>query len=219
MKSNNIKIAISIFAIIALTGFLFIWFGLFNVAANEKHWDITTDFLEVIRERSIRSHAKEVTMPDLTNQKRIAKGAANYAAMCAQCHLAPGVDTSELYEGLYPQPPVLFKRDKLTRDPKETFWIIKNGLKMTGMPAWEIYNSDDQIWDLIALIPALKDMSPQEYQKLVDAGKHTHEKGGHNNSGHTDGNDSSQKKMKHIDDHHAPVEKTKSNHNHDGHKH
>jgi len=78
--------------------------------------------------------------------------------MCAQCHLAPGVDKSELYEGLYPQPPVFHK-------PEETFWIIKNGLKITEIPARGIYNSDEQISDTVAVLSKLKDMTPEQYNK------------------------------------------------------
>ncbi len=201
MNLNNLKFLIKICFLAAATGFLIIWFGLFNISARVEHWDITSNFIEFVRERSIRSNAEAVTVPDLSDKTRVARGAANYAAMCAQCHLAPGFSSSELHEGLYPQPPVLSKPDKHEREPIETFWIIKNGLKMTAMPAWGIYNSDEQIWDLIALIEALKDMSSDEYQKLVAAGEHTHAKGRHAGE-----NDSGSEKMIHTNLLHAPDE-------------
>ena len=125
--------------------------------------------------------------------------------MCAQCHLAPGVDKSELYEGLYPQPPVFHKADHSTHKPEETFWIIKNGLKMTGMPAWGIYNSDEQIWDMVAVLSKIRDMTPEQYKKLADAGEHTHAKGGHDETGHSESLTTRPDKSR--DDHNSPDHK------------
>jgi len=168
----------TIFSIIA--GLIFVWFGIFNVAANDKHWDVTTEFLEVVRDRSISARSGDITVPsDLKDASRVQRGAANYDAMCAQCHLAPGMETSELFQGLNPKPPVLYK-DTHVADMSDanTFWVIKNGIKMTGMPGWGINNSDEQIWDMIATIDAMKEMTPKRYKTLVASGTHTH-KGEH----------------------------------------
>ena len=173
-------IKLSFVVIVAISGAagLFIWLGIFNVAATEKHWNVTTSLLEIIRDRSISTRSKNLTVPDLTSTERLARAAPNYDAMCAQCHLAPGIEKSELYEGLYPQPPVFHKRKQSsTRKPHEAFWVIKNGLKLTGMPAWGIYNSDEQIWDIVALLSTINSMTPEQYQKLTAAGKHGHAKG------------------------------------------
>ena len=179
----NVKKLSIYVVVIAVSGFLFVWFGVFNVSASDKHWAITSSFLEWVRNRSISARAEDLTVPDLNDTVRIKRGAANYAAMCAQCHLAPGVDTSELHEGLNPQPPVLYKKADFAEKPAETFWVIKNGIKMTGMPAWGIYNSDEQIWDMIATIKAMGKMTPLQYQILVNSGQHTHKGGGHSETG------------------------------------
>ena len=184
MSLKSIKLFFIGLIVVSIAGAMFIWLGIFNIAGNDKHWDITTSALEVIRDRSVSTRSANIKVPNLSSSERIAKAAPNYAAMCEQCHLAPGIKKSELYEGLYPQPPVFYKIDKYTRMPEETFWIIKNGLKMTGMPAWGIYNSDEQIWDLVAMLSKINTMTPEQYQKLVDAGEHTHGKGGHMDSEH-----------------------------------
>jgi len=207
MSLKLIKLFFIGLVVISIAGAMFIWFGAFNIAGNDKHWDITTSALEVIRDRSISTRSSDIKVPNLSDKERIAKAAPNYAAMCAQCHLAPGIEKSELYEGLYPQPPVFYKLDKYTRKPEEIFWITQNGLKMTGMPAWGIYNSDEQIWDLVALLSKINDMSAEQYQKLVDAGEHTHGKGGDMDGGHKESLTTKQP---------AP---NKNKHNSDGHKH
>lgn len=200
-------------------GFMFIWFGVFNVSASDKHWAITSTFLELVRNRSISVRAETLEVPNLTDTVRIKRGAANYDAMCAQCHLAPGVESSELYQGLNPKPPVLYKNASFASEPNETFWVIKNGIKMTGMPAWGINNSDEQIWDMIALVLALDTMSVTQYQKLVESGKHTH-KGDH---AHDEYNHDMQKTESHKDtlgDHHSITkDKTVSEHDKNPHTH
>lgn len=228
---SSLKNIIILAVITAITGISFIWFGIFNVAANDKHWTITTEFLEIVRNRSISSRADDISVPDLTNEARIQRGAANYDAMCAQCHLAPGVKTSELFEGLNPKPPILYKDDHISEMPAtNTFWVIKNGIKMTGMPAWGINNSDDQIWDLIATISAMNKMSPAQYQKLVESGAHTHKDGEHADANQQTEDHHSNTATNEAQDHHddapaendhhaAPVKKKTSDHHDDGHTH
>jgi len=217
---SGIKKILSLAVVVIVAGFLFIWFGVFNVAANDKHWAVTNSFLELVRNRSISARADTLNVPDLTDAARIKRGAANYQAMCAQCHLAPGVDSSELYVGLNPKPPVLYKDAHFASKPNETFWVIKNGIKMTGMPGWGINNSDEQIWDMIALVSALDKMTVTQYQKLVASGKHTHKGDGH---AHEQSNHDKSKAGSHRDafgDHHSTSEdKAVSDHDKTPHTH
>jgi len=88
--------------------------------------------------------------------------------MCVGCHLAPGVEPTELSQGLYPAPPTLAE-DSRDNDPAATFWVIKHGLKSTGMPAWGKFMEDRYIWSLVAFVEQLPSLTPLEYQTLVDA--------------------------------------------------
>lgn len=216
----SVKAILSLAVVAVFAGFIFIWFGIFNVSAGDKHWAITNDFLELVRDRSISTRAEVLEVPDLTDVARIKRGAANYEAMCAQCHLAPGVDSSELYEGLNPKPPVLYKNASFANKPNETFWVIKNGIKMTGMPGWGHNNSDEQIWDMIALTSALDKMSATQYQKLVASGKHTHKGDDHGDmqSSHDKSETGTHKDT--LGDHHSTSEdKTVSDHDKTPHTH
>ncbi|NOY67121.1 MAG: hypothetical protein GXP13_06905 [Gammaproteobacteria bacterium] len=176
----NIKILLGFIVVAITSGFLFFWFGMFNVAATDKHWGITTSFLEWVRERSISSNIKDknLKIPDLDSEILIARGAPNYQAMCAQCHLAPGVKTSEFYEGLNPPPPVFHRGVTGKREPVAAFWIINNGIKMTGMASWGNSHTDSQIWEMIAFIKAMPKMNADTYKKLVGDGQHSHKGGG-----------------------------------------
>jgi|GEM_PF-205304 len=170
----SIKSVVTIVGIILLTGLLVIWFGLFNVSATNKHWGITTTLLELVRERSVEVRAKDIDVPSLDDIEMISKGAKNYDAMCAQCHLAPGLAPTEIYRGLYPQPPVFQDSKHAIHDPATTFWTIKHGLKMTDMPAWGPFHTDQQLWQMVAFINKLNGMSREDYLELVGEGGHSH---------------------------------------------
>lgn len=86
--------------------------------------------------------------------------------MCVVCHGGPGIEPSEIAKGLYPEPPILYKSGMLTPGP--TFWIIKNGIRMTSMPAMAPTHSDKEIWAMTAfLINKYDSMSPGEYQEWM----------------------------------------------------
>lgn len=164
--------ALAIVAVISAATYL----GSYNVAADEPHWGVTNMILARIRDRSIAVRASTVAIRDLADPELISGGAEHYAAMCAGCHLAPGTEETELRAGMYPEPPDLTKPSE--RDPRETFWIIKHGIKMSGMPAWGKTHDDDSIWGLVAFIRQLPNLEPAAYQRLVgNQGEASHEHG------------------------------------------
>lgn len=159
-------------ALIAGAG-VYLWSGAYDVAADVPHWPFTGQFLETAREHSIAQRAGGIEVPELGDDAKIRQGAGNYDAMCAGCHLAPGVEQSELAAGLNPPPPNLSRHEVAT--PAEAFWTIKHGVKMTGMPAWGAHMDDDAIWGIVALMQRLPEMTPARYRELVAAsGGHSH---------------------------------------------
>lgn len=141
-----------------------VYLGLYNVAADVPHWEITTRVLQTVRERSVERRAEAVEVPDLRDQQLVLKGAGQYAAMCVNCHLAPGLPENQLSRGLYPSPPRL---DQHELDPRKAFIVIKHGLKMTGMPAWGGDHGDEAVWSLVAFAMALPGMDAERYRELV----------------------------------------------------
>jgi mono/diheme cytochrome c family protein len=153
--------------------------GTFNVAADEPHWSITSSTIETVRDRSISRQASDASIPkDLADPKLVASGASEYAEMCTACHLAPGMRDTELRKGLYPMPPDLAEHGA-HRSPAEQFWIIKHGLKMSGMPAWGLTHDDQRIWSMVAFLQKLPSLSADQYKALAESGEggHSHEHG------------------------------------------
>lgn len=143
---------------------LFVYAGRYDIGADAPHTRPVAALLAVLRERSLRTHAAGLQVPDLADPQRILQGAGQYAAMCTQCHLTPVMRHSEIRPGLYPQPPDL---TRVRIDPKVAFWAIKHGIKMSAMPAWGASHDDATIWSMVAFLQTLPDLSPSQYRDIV----------------------------------------------------
>jgi mono/diheme cytochrome c family protein len=145
---------------------LAIYAGLYNIAADVPHTQPLYWLIETVRNQSVAVRARDVIVPnDLDDTNRISRGAGQYAEMCSSCHLAPGMKRTEVSQGLYPRAPELRRSTGLT--PAEQFWIIKHGIKMTGMPAWGVTHDDQLLWDVVAFVRKLPELTPEQYQALV----------------------------------------------------
>ena len=166
---------LAVLAAQALGAVAFVYSGVFNVAATDPHWGVTRAILEATRVRSIKAQASGVKPPaNLADHKRVVAGTSHFADHCSSCHSAPGVDVGEIAKGMYPPPPVL-KDAARQWSSGELFWIIRNGIKMSGMPAWPDH-SDEDIWNIVAFLGRLPAMTETDYGNLV---KESLEAGGH----------------------------------------
>jgi mono/diheme cytochrome c family protein len=139
--------------------------GVVNVAATSPENAVTAWLLSTTMERSVREQAKgSPAAPQLTD-KDVLEGFRFYSEACVYCHGAPGKDPTDIGKGLNPEPPYL--PDVVARwSNAELFWIVKNGVRMTGMPAFGPSHKDDEIWKVVAFTQRLPKMSEQDYAKL-----------------------------------------------------
>lgn len=164
----------------------FVFSGLYPVGADIPHSSLTYNLLETLRERSIARASANLEVPNLDNPDWLLSGGPDYNEMCATCHLRPGKAQSDMSLGLYPVPPNLAQAhedaeghehgDK-TQAARRQFWIIKHGIKASGMPAWGITHEDERIWAMVAFLQKLPDLTPEQYQILTargDASAHHH---------------------------------------------
>ena len=148
--------------------------GSFDIAADSPHSQPVFWLMNTVQERSVAMRAQDITAPsDLADPKRIASGAGQYAEMCSSCHLAPGMKRTEISRGLYPRAPELRRGSDLS--PVEEFWVVKHGLKMTGMPAWGVTHNDEMLWDVVAFLRKLPELNADQYQALVKSAPMTHD--------------------------------------------
>ena len=156
-----------------------------DFSADDPHTAPVTFLLGSLRERSIEARANKLQVPDLRDAARIVQGAGNYDAMCAGCHLAPGVAETELSKGLYPQPPNLSKEKVAVA---AAFWVIKHGIKASGMPAWGKSMSDEYVWNLAAFLQELPKLDEKRYRELIaQSSGHSHGGGETHPDSHDEG--------------------------------
>jgi hypothetical protein len=159
---------IVIFLLGIFGGIYLIYSGSLDVAADRKEPPVLRWVLQTTRERSIDRRADRVVPLSsrvLNNPETIRAGFEHYNEMCVVCHGAPGVEPGEAREGLNPRPPLL---EEETEDlsARELFWVIKHGIRMTGMPAWGPTHSDDKIWTIVAFVKKLPALSAKEYRAM-----------------------------------------------------
>ena len=170
MKSETktgLVVAVTLAALAISAGAVFIGSGVYDIGADDHHTKFVLAVIELLRDRSIEARTRRVEVHTVSDPARIAAGAQRYAALCVTCHLAPGVTKSDLRPGLYPHPPNLAQEEKQAE--QRAFWIIKHGIKMSAMPAWGKTLDDAAIWDLVAFVRRLPEMTPETYAQLSNA--------------------------------------------------
>ncbi|MBL4672701.1 MAG: cytochrome c [Arenicella sp.] len=171
-----IKAILGAVAIALASAAAFIYSGLYPMGADDQHNKITYWVLETMRENSIARSAKDIDVPELSDPSLLLMGGADYNDMCSGCHLKPGLSENDMTIGLYPSPPNLASRldehgheHRLTNEDaaRRNFWIIKHGIKASGMPAWGPTHSDDRIWGMVAFLERLPELTSGQYQILT----------------------------------------------------
>lgn len=163
MKCFIVAVVVCCVVLMAGVG-IFVESGVYDIGADRHHARPVQALMQTLRERSIEHHARGITPPNLADPQLILKGAGQYAAMCTGCHLKPGMTDSEIRPGLYPQPPNL-SRTRI--EPREAFWVIKHGIKMSAMPAWGGSHDDATIWSMVAFLQKLPELTPAQYEAIV----------------------------------------------------
>jgi mono/diheme cytochrome c family protein len=105
-------------------------------------------------------------------------GLAHFRENCVICHGAPGVDPGEIGQGLNPGAPDLTLPRVQARSDGELYWITSNGIRMTGMPAFSPTHGENEIWQTVAFLRHLPEISDDEKEQLkteTEEEEHHHE--------------------------------------------
>jgi len=143
--------------------------GIFNVAASHPHSNIAEQITHQTMIHSVRARAADIIVPASITAAQVVSGFCSYRAHCEMCHGAASVARQPWVNGMTPDPPYLLDAPRHWT-PSQLFWIVKNGIKMTGMPAWDDQMSDAQIWNVVAFLEATNRVSPQVYMQWRSRG-------------------------------------------------
>jgi mono/diheme cytochrome c family protein len=153
-----------------------IWFlysGQYNIAATQPHASPVRWFFTSVKDQSIDHHADRIQLPDLTDPGLVRSGAQHYASTCQVCHGAPGQELSEIAKGMNPPPPELHDGKTQKRyTEKELYWIVANGIRMTGMPAFGPTHKKEDLAAIVAFVGRLPEIKPDEYKSMAGTGGH-----------------------------------------------
>ena len=151
--------------VIAIAAAVYFFGGFYSVAGTQDDPAIVKWVLVNVRTASINRHATDASPIPLDNPANIQAGARAFQARgCWNCHGGPGVEWAKFSEGLRPDPPDL--KDVVNdRRPNELFWVIKNGINMTGMPSFgKIEVPDQEIWTIVAFLKKLPSVQDDEFK-------------------------------------------------------
>jgi thiosulfate dehydrogenase len=113
---------------------------------------------------------REAPNRDVSNfgTAELVSGADLYQKNCAMCHGLPNQPVPTIGQGEFPRPPQLFTVDgRVSDDPAGvTYWKVKNGIRLTGMPSFEKSLTDMQIWQVTALVARADKLPPQVIDSL-----------------------------------------------------
>ncbi len=149
-----------------LVGALVFVSGIVSIKASSPHWPITEWILNTGMERSVATHSLGIDPPDLDNPDLVLKGAGHYEIGCRPCHGSPDLPEPRIAKMMTPRPPYLapqianWKREEL-------FYIVKHGVKFTGMPAWPARERDDEVWAMVAFLEKLPKLDEAAYRRLA----------------------------------------------------
>src|SRR5438105_3801968 len=157
---------VGLLAILALIAAgVFFFGGYYNVAGTAADPDSVKWALAHIRQASIERHATEKPPAELNDPATVRAGARAYSERgCVNCHGGPGVEWAKFSEGLHPDPPDL-KEIANETTPQQLFWVVKNGINMTGMPSFAVIEMPDQeIWSVAAFVKKLPSVSEDDFK-------------------------------------------------------
>lgn len=154
--------------VVSVAALVFFFGGFFNVAATNAEPAPVSWALIKVRMASVNHYATDRPPAGYDAADKVQAGAKAYMTRgCSNCHGGPGVDWQKFSEGLRPDPPDLSKIVP-EREPRHLFWVVKNGINMTGMPSFGATGvPDPEIWSIVAFLKKLPDVKEEDFKKWV----------------------------------------------------
>jgi hypothetical protein len=151
--------------VVAAAAAAFFFGGFYNVAGTAEDLAVVKWGLIQVRTASIDRHAKDTPPGNLGDPATVQAGAREFVEHgCTNCHGGPGVEWAKFSEGLRPDPPDL-KEIVDKRTPAQLFFVIKNGINMTGMPGFALAGAkDESLWQIVAFLKKLPTVSEADFK-------------------------------------------------------
>jgi len=149
-----------------VAGYLLLQSGFIPANADAKAGGLELWVAGTSLNATLRNQAPKVPDPIALTDANLIQGISLYGQHCAICHgtASGAASASPVARGLYPAPPQL--ADEGVEDDAEgvSYWKIKHGIRLTGMPAWGPTMNDRQIWTLALFLKHMDKLPPAAQQ-------------------------------------------------------
>lgn len=136
-------------------------------SARDEPSALETFAARAARQLAVPPSSRKLTNPFPVTKPGLLEARFNWAQNCAMCHGASGDGQTEIGTHLYPKPPDLRAPATQRQTDGELYTTIQNGIRLTGMPAWGEPRDDDRDrWNLVALIRALPNFTPEDVAEI-----------------------------------------------------
>jgi mono/diheme cytochrome c family protein len=143
-----------------------VYTGSFNTSAEVPPSKMEQAFATLALNKSVARRAPNRKNPLPASPENLRGGLAHFRENCLVCHGAPGVDPGEIGQGLNPGAPDLTLTRVQARSDGQLFWIVDEGIRMTGMPAFGPTRKENEIWQIVAFLRHLPEITDAEKGEL-----------------------------------------------------
>ena len=159
---------VALAAVLAMV--LFMWIGSHGISAKSQPGRLETIVARTMRRLAIPRANRNLSNPVARSPEVIAEGMAHYADHCAGCHSNDGSGATEMGLGLYPKPPDMRLPATQSLTDGELFYIIENGVRLTGMPAWSTGTDEGRqsTWHLVHFVRELPRLTPEQIEQMEE---------------------------------------------------
>lgn len=166
-----------VIALVPVCVLLYLRFGNPPVAVTDKPFPFEAEIVKIPRHARIR-HDEPKASPLPASDENFISGARIYAADCASCHGFKGRN-APFAEDMYPPAPNLWAKHKadaigVSDDPVgETYWKVKYGIRLTGMPAFASLLTETQTWQVSMLLSNANKPLPTAAEEILSQSQRT----------------------------------------------
>lgn len=133
-----------------------------GISARPEPSGLEARIARALRHVAIPSSDREVRNPIAAGPRALAAGLAHFADHCATCHANDGSGQTAIGRGLYPRAPDMRRPATQSLSDGELFYVVENGVRLTGMPAWGGADSAEGSWHLVHFIRHLPSLTAEE---------------------------------------------------------
>jgi mono/diheme cytochrome c family protein len=163
---GKVIVLVSVLALVGVAGVAWLE-AQHGFSAREQPSAVEAMAARAMRAISMPASAMKMTSPKPIDEAALSDALMHWADHCAICHASNGSGDTPIGRGLYPKPPDMRTDITQAKTDGELFFIIENGIRLTGMPAWGTEKRHgDESWALVAFIRQLPKLKKEQLEQV-----------------------------------------------------